>query len=78
MNSNTPSSNTVARIVVVGFLMVLVGGVIHMTRVSGDFPSLIPNQIHPVRRSGSCGATWQQSASSRCLSVSSRRWSSVT
>jgi hypothetical protein len=31
MNSNAPSSNTVARIVVVGFLMVLVGGVIHMT-----------------------------------------------
>ena len=30
MHSNTPSHNSVARIVVVGFLMVLVGGVTHM------------------------------------------------
>ena len=30
MHSNAPSSNTVARMVVVGFLMVLVGGVTHM------------------------------------------------
>jgi hypothetical protein len=30
MHSSTPSSNTVARMVVVGFLMVLVGGVAHM------------------------------------------------
>jgi hypothetical protein len=30
MRSNAPSTNTVARIVVVGFLMVLVGGVAHM------------------------------------------------
>lgn len=30
MHSNAPSSNTVARMVVVGFLMVLVGGVAHM------------------------------------------------
>jgi len=30
MHSNTPNSNSIARIVVVGFLMVLVGGVSHM------------------------------------------------
>jgi hypothetical protein len=30
MRSNSPNTNTVARIVVVGFLMVLVGGVAHM------------------------------------------------
>jgi hypothetical protein len=30
MHSNTPSSNTVARMVVIGFLMVLVGGVTHV------------------------------------------------
>jgi hypothetical protein len=30
MHSNAPNSNTVARMVVVGFLMVLVGGVTHM------------------------------------------------